>query len=83
MTGQSNPKADNFAKPLGAIRFIASVVPFDDGANGPGVLISFDFDHKASKIAPSGNIVFVGDGTYLTEFVPDPDHPFAHCAGLS
>ena len=50
LSGGSN--ADNFAKPLDATGFIESVGAIRwDGVNGPGVLITFDFDHPASKIA--------------------------------
>lgn len=65
-------QADNFAKPLFATGFVESVEPFaGDGVNGPGVLISFDFDHPASKLAaaPGGGVQFVGDGTYIPNFV--------------
>lgn len=74
-------KADNFAKPLFASGFIESVEPFDDGVNGPGVLISFDFDHPASKLAPHPTLAtfFFGDGTYVTAFVLDSGHPFTNC----
>lgn len=70
LSGGSN--ADNFAKPLMATGFIESIEPFaGDGVNGPGVLVSFDFDHPASKVAPHPTLetFFVGDGTYVTAFV--------------
>ncbi len=64
---------DNFAQPLFAIGFIESIEPYaGDGVNGPGVLISFNFDHPASKLAAGGgDPFFVGDGTYLVDFVHD------------
>ena len=77
--------ADNFAKPLFATGFVESVTPFaGDGTNGPGVLISFDFDHPASKLAPHPTIAtfFVGDGTYITAFVFDSEHGFTNCVLL-
>lgn len=77
--------ADNFAKPLVATGFIESVEPFaGDGVNGPGVLITFDFDHPASKIAPHPTLAtfFVGDGTYLSAFVLDSSHGFTNCVRL-
>lgn len=77
--------ADNFAKPLVATGFIESVTPYGgDGMNGPGVLISFDFDHPASKIAPHPTLdtFFVDDGTYITAFVLDADHGFTNCVKL-
>lgn len=77
--------ADNFARPLFATGFVDSVEPFaGDGENGPGVLISFDFDHPASKLAPHPTLdtFFVGDGTYISAFVLDPDHGFTNCVLL-
>lgn len=83
LSGGSN--ADNFAKPLVATGFIESVTPYaGDGVNGPGVLITFDFDHPASKIAPHPTLdtFFVGDGTYISAFILDPDHGFTNCIVL-
>jgi hypothetical protein len=73
--------ADNFAKPLFATGFIESVEPFV-GDFGPGMLISFDFDHPASKLVPTGEILFFGDGTYITGFDLDPNHGFTNCVAL-
>lgn len=70
LSGGSN--ADNFAKPLFATGFIESVAPYaGDGVNGPGVLITFNFDHPASKLAPHPTLdtFFVGNGTYISAFV--------------
>lgn len=70
LSGGSN--ADNFAKPLFATGFVESVAPYaGDGVNGPGVLITFDFDHPASKLAPHPTLdtFFVGDATYISAFV--------------
>jgi hypothetical protein len=67
--------ADNFAQPLFATGFVDSVEPYLDG-----VLISFDFDHPASKLAPSGEIVQVEPGLYITGFVHDG--PYTNCKGL-
>ena len=83
LSGGSN--ANNFAKPLVATGFIESVTPYaGDGVNGPGVLITFDFDHPASKIAPHPTLdtFFVGDGTYISAFILDPDHGFTNCIAL-
>lgn len=83
LSGGSN--ADNFAKPLFATGFVASVEPFaGDGVNGPGVLITFDFDHPASKLAPHPTLdtFFVGDGTYISAFVFDSSHGFTNCVLL-
>ncbi|HEX5589949.1 MAG TPA: hypothetical protein VFX65_06645 [Candidatus Limnocylindrales bacterium] len=83
LSGGSN--ADNFARPLAATGFIESVEPYaGDGTNGPGVLISFDFDHPASKLAPHPvlDTFFVGEGTYISAFVFDADHGFTNCVEL-
>jgi hypothetical protein len=75
--------ADNFAKPLFATGFVESVQPFaGDGVNGAGVLITFDFDHPASKLAPHPTLdtFFVGDGTYISAFVLDG--PYTNCVQL-
>ena len=77
--------ADNFANPLFATGFVESVAPYaGDGVNGPGVLITFNFDHPASKLAPHPTLstFFVGDGTYISAFVLDESHGFAHCREL-
>lgn len=76
ISGGSN--ADNFAKPLFANGFIESVVPYLDG-----VLISFDFDHPASKLVPTGGIVQVAPGTYVTGFELDSEAGFYNCKFLS
>ncbi len=66
-------KADNFGKPLFATGMVESVDPTfaGDGVNGPGTLITFDFDHPASKLAPHPtlDVFFVGDATYISAFV--------------
>ena len=83
LSGGSN--ADNFAKPLIATGFFESVTPYaGDGVNGPGVLITFDFDHPASKVAPHPTLdtFFVGNGTYISAFVLDSDHGFTNCVRL-
>jgi len=84
LTGGSN--ADNFAKPLFATGFIESVDPnyAGDGVNGPGVLITFDFDNPASKLAPHPTLdtFFIGNGTYISAFVFDSSHGFTNCVEL-
>jgi hypothetical protein len=83
LSGGSN--ADNFAKPLIATGFVESVEPYaGDGVNGAGVLITFNFDHPASKLAPHPTLetFFVGGGTYISAFVLDSSHGFANCVAL-
>jgi hypothetical protein len=75
--------ADNFGRPLFATGMVESVEPFaGDGEHGPGVLITFDFDHPASKLAPHPtlDVFFVGDGTYISAFVLDG--AFLNCKEL-
>jgi hypothetical protein len=77
--------ADNFAKPLFATGFVESVAPYGgDGVNGPGILITFDFDNPASKLSPHPTLAtfFVGDGTYISAFVLDSSHGFTNCVQL-
>ena len=83
LSGGSN--ADNFAQPLFATGFVESVEPYaGDGVNGEGVLITFDFDHPASKLAPHLTLdtFFVGNGTYISAFVFDSSHGFTNCIAL-
>ena len=83
LSGGSN--ADNFGNPLFATGFVESVEPFaGDGVNGPGVLITFDFDKPASKLAPHPTLdtFFVGDGTYISAFVFDSEHGFTNCVQM-
>jgi hypothetical protein len=83
LSGGSN--ADNFANPLVATGFIESVELYaGDGVNGPGVLITFDFDNPASKLSPHPTLdtFFVGDGTYISAFVFDSSHGFTNCVEL-
>lgn len=83
ISGGSN--GGNFAKPLFATGFVESVEPYTgDGVNGPGILISFDFDHPASKLAPHPTLAtfFVGNGTYITAFEFDAEHGFTNCVRL-
>lgn len=83
LSGGSN--ADNFAKPLFATGFVESIAPFaGDGVNGPGILITFDLDHPASKLAPHPTLdtFHFGGGTYVTAFVLDSNHGFSNCKEL-
>ncbi len=83
LSGGSN--ANNFGKPLFATGFVESVTPYaGDGVNGPGVLITFDFENPASKLAPHPTLdtFFIGDGTYISAFVFDSSHGFTNCVLL-
>jgi len=81
LSGGSN--ADNFAKPLVASGAVESVTPFaGDGVNGPGMLITLDFDNPNLKLAPHPTLdtFFLGDGTYISAFVLDGG--FTNCKEL-
>ena len=86
--GISDPTKGNFAQPLNANGFIGPLVPFD-GPDGPGLLITFNFDHPASKVVGTGEFFAVGatpDGTplYIQGIVPNPAFAaFAHCPRLA
>lgn len=88
VTGGSNEKADNLAKPLFANGFIAGTVPFDPGdGRDPGVLIVFDFGAKASKVVGTGVFVAVDETPagplYIEVFELDPSFPaFQRCPRL-
>lgn len=52
-------------------------------STAPGVLITFDFDHPASKLSPlPGVVFFFGDGLYVTGFEFDSSHGFTNCVAL-
>lgn len=76
VTGGSN--ADNFARPLFASKAV-QISPYPEGGEG-AVLIDFDFDHPALKIAPTGDIVMIDEGLFIEAFVLDTNHGFANCA---
>lgn len=75
---------ENEARPLIATGFVESIEPYaGDGVNGPGVLVTFDFDHPASKLSPlPGVVFFFGDGLYVTGFEFDSSHGFVNCVEL-
>jgi hypothetical protein len=78
--------ADNFAQPLNSNGFIQGTVPFT-GAEGPGLLVNFNFEHPAAKVVGTG-VYIVIDQTpagplYLQLIEPDPRFPaFQHCPRL-
>ena len=86
--GISDPERGNFAQPLNANGFVGPLVPFD-GPAGPGLLITFNFDHPASKVIGTGVFFVVGttpDGApiYLQGIEPNPAFAaFAHCPRLA
>ena len=81
--------AMNLAKPLFASGAASIDLGYDGSTAvvnlGPAPLVTFNFDHPASKIVDLGFIVFVDEaGLYITAFDFDPAFPaFANCAALS
>jgi hypothetical protein len=85
ITGGSH--ADNFAQPLFANGFIGEPVPFV-GSAGPGLLVTFNYDHPAAKVVGTGVFVVIGstpDGPLYLELIePDPAFPaFKNCPRLA
>ena len=85
ISGGSN--AGNFAKPLNANGFITGTVPFT-GSEGPGLLVSFNYDHPAGKVVGTGIFIVIGatpEGPLYLELIePDPNFPaFRNCPGLA
>ena len=85
--GISDPTRRNFAQPLNANGFIGPLVPFD-GPAGPGLLITFNYDHPAAKVIGTGEFFVVGavDGAplYVEGIEPNPAFAaFAHCPRLA
>ena len=85
--GISDATERNFARPLFANGFIGPQVPFD-GPAGPGLLITFNYDHPAAKVVGTGEFFVVGavDGAplYVEGIVPNPAFAaFAHCPRLA
>jgi hypothetical protein len=85
LTGGSS--ADNFAKPLMAIGFIGDVVPFD-GPEGPGLLVTFNYDVRPAKVRGTGVFVVIdmtpAGPLYLELIEPDPSFPaFRSCPRLA
>ena len=83
--GISRPGSRNFAQPLNAMGIVL-FVPIE-GTND--VLVTFDFDHPATKVQSSGVRVPIGEtpggGTlFLDVPEPDPNFPaFQHCPALA
>lgn len=84
--GISRPGSRNFAQPLIATGFVGPTV-FDPDLGG--LLITFNYDHPASKVQGTGTFIQVGatpDGTpiFIEAIAPDPSFPaFQHCPRLA
>jgi hypothetical protein len=87
ISGGSNAKANNFAKPLDASGFVTGdLVPFV-GPEGPGSLVEFNYDNPNAKVVGTGNFVVIGEDAngpiYLELITPDPNFPaFKRCPRL-
>ena len=81
--GLSRPGSKNFAQPLNAMGIVL-FVPM-----GTDVLVTFDYEHPATKVQSSGLVVQIGvtpEGGRLLLDVPEPDPDFAafkHCPALA
>ena len=79
--------ADNFAKPLDASGVVTGIEPFV-GPEGPGFLVSFNYDRPNVKVVPTGVFIVVGDVNgaplYLELIAPDSSFAaFKHCPRLT
>ena len=84
--GLSDPSKQNFAQPVNANGFVGEVVPAPQLG---GLLVSFNYDHPASKVQGSGVFIQIGaTPTGVPIFIelvePDPDFPaFERCPRLA
>ena len=84
--GISDPTKGNFAQPLNATGFVGAPV-FNPTLGG--LLVTFNFDHPASKTQGAGIFIQVAttpDGipVFIELPEPDPDFPaFQHCPRLN
>ncbi len=84
--GINDPARGNFAQPVNANGFVGE--PVFSAALG-GLLVTFNFDHPASKVQGTGEFVQIGatpDGTpiFIELIEPDPTFPaFQHCPRLA
>ena len=84
--GLSDPTKPSFARPVNANGFVGAVV-FNPGLGG--LLVTFNYDHPASKVEGTGIFVQIGatpDGTpiFIELVQPDSNFPaFKHCPRLA
>src|SRR5262245_9397646 len=74
--GLSDPTKKNFAKPVNATGFVGPVV-FDPALGG--LLVTFNYDHPASKVEGTGIFVQIGatpEGTPIFIELVRPDSNF-------
>ncbi|HEX6322319.1 MAG TPA: hypothetical protein VFZ36_01235 [Vicinamibacterales bacterium] len=73
--GVSKPGSKNFAQPIEATGMLQTTFDPVLGA----IVVSFDFDHPASKVQSSGVLVQIGmteEGVPILLDVPEPDPDF-------
>jgi hypothetical protein len=86
--GLSRPGSQNFAQPVNSNGFVGDVV-FDPDLGG--LLVTFNYDHPASKVQGSGVFIQIGSTPtdppvpiFIELVEPDPDFPaFQHCPRLA
>ncbi len=84
--GLSDPAKPSFARPVNANGFVGAPV-FNPGLGG--LLVTFNYDHPASKVEGSGIFVQIGatpDGTpiFIELVEADSNFPaFSHCPRLA
>ena len=84
--GLSDPSKRSFARPVNANGFVGAVV--FNGSLG-GLLVTFNYDHPASKVEGSGVFLQIGATPlgmpiFIELVQPDSDFPaFQHCPRLA
>jgi hypothetical protein len=84
--GVSRGGSKNFAQPVNANGFVGEVVA--DAELG-GLLVTFNYDHPASKVIGTGEFVEIGRAPgnipiFIELVQPDPDFPaFSRCPRLA
>lgn len=84
--GLSRGGSKNFAQPVNANGFVGDAV---FNASLGGLLVTFNYDHPASKVRGTGTFIQIGstpDGVpiFIERVEPDPDFAaFQHCPRLA
>jgi hypothetical protein len=83
--GLTDPTKSNFAKPVNANGFVGPAV---FNAQLGGLLVTFNYDHPASKVEGTGIFVQIGSAGGTPIFIelvrPDSNFPaFQHCPRLA
>lgn len=84
--GLSEPGTSSFARPVNANGFVGAAV---FNAELGGLLVTFNYDHPASKVEGTGNFVMIGATPggmpiFIELVQPDSNFPaFRHCPRLA